>query len=218
MNKDIIAILEKLENQGFAAYVVGGYVRDYLLKRPTNDVDICTSAPGAALTKIFGFLPNNFGGIHFKVGDFEITITTYRWDQNYVNGFPQQINFNVDLKTDLARRDFTINALAMDKKGQIISYDRGLDDIKNKVIRMIGDPQQRIEEDPLRILRAIRLALSLDFTIEETLAQVLKENMTLIANLSTPRRDKEIAKIKACLKGPKETTLCQAWGLDITKY
>lgn len=196
MKKEIQKILANLEKMGYEAYFVGGFVRDYLLGIDTYDIDICTSATPTELNKIYNLKPNNFGGIHFRLEDYDITITSFRKDDFYENGFPKQIEFNVDLKTDLKRRDFTINSLCMNKDLKVIAQSDYLNDLNKKIIRMVGDPLTRIKEDPLRIIRAIRFAINLNFKIEENLWQVIKENKNLLMIISKNRLEKEINKIK----------------------
>ncbi len=196
MKKLITEILDALESHGYEAYLIGGFVRDYLLHKESLDVDICTSALPNDLERLFKLKPNQFGGIHFKKDKYDITITSFRQDLNYVHGFPQEVKFNVDLKTDLARRDFTINAIYMTKDEQVLGPTAYLNDLHNKVIRMIGDPLERIQEDPSRIIRALRFKVDLGFTLEEKLAQVIKENKDLLNLISKSKKNKELAKVK----------------------
>lgn len=193
MEKFIVDILEKLENLGFKAYVVGGYVRDKLLKKKSFDIDIITSASPNILEKTFNQKQNNFGGINFKKDNYDITITTFREESNYKNGFPTSLNFITDLKTDLLRRDFTINAICLEKNENLIDYYDGIKDLNNKVIRIIGDIDTKINEDISRIFRAVRFAITLDFTIEENLKSKIKN--TKITKLNN-RCIKEIKLIK----------------------
>ena len=174
MEKFIVDILERLENLGFKAYVVGGYVRDKLLHKKNFDIDIITSASPDILEKTFNQKQNNFGGINFKKDNYDITITSFREESNYKNGFPTSLKFISDLKTDLLRRDFTINTICLENDENLIDYFDGIKDINAKVIRMIGDIDTKINEDISRIFRAVRLAITLDFTIEEHLKEKIK--------------------------------------------
>lgn len=188
-------LLKTIKNQGFEAYLVGGFVRDYLLGKSSLDIDICTSALPQDLECIFASKPNAFGGLNFKQEGYQITITSYREDTAYRKGFPQKINFNVDLATDLKRRDFTINAICMDENKNVIDYHKGVADLNNKIIRMIGDADTRIKEDPLRILRAIRFAVTLNFNLDEELIKAIKENKELLEEISETKKTRELAKV-----------------------
>lgn len=196
MNKIIYDLLDTLEQKGFEAYLVGGYVRDYLLGEKSHDVDICTSALPNDFAQIWHLKPNIFGGINFQQENFNITITSWRQDLDYKKGFPQKVVFGVGIDTDLKRRDFTINAIYMDKNENIVAGANYLEDLKTKTLRMIGDPYERIKEDPTRIIRAIRFTVDLDFKMEENLLKVIKENLNLLNNISLRRKLKEIHKIK----------------------
>ncbi|MEG1506108.1 MAG: hypothetical protein RR478_01275 [Bacilli bacterium] len=196
MEKVIKKVLEKLVNNGYKAYVVGGYVRDNLLGISSIDVDICTSALQKDIHKIFNITnSNNYGGSNIKIKEFNIDITTFRKENKYVGRFPVEIEYIDNLSEDLLRRDFTINALCMDKTGKIIDELNGINDLNNCVIRSIGNSLEKIKEDPLRILRAIRFATILDFEIEENLFMQIKENGSLVTSLSKARIKEEISKI-----------------------
>ncbi len=194
MEKIIKEVLEKL---GKDSYIVGGYVRDKLLNIKSYDIDITTKRTKKELETIFNLPVNVFGGLNFTKQNYNFTITCFRKDLVYnKKGFPQKIDFLIDLKTDLKRRDFTINAICLDKDEKIIDYEKGLNDLKNKKIKTIGKAQERIKEDPLRIFRAIRLACNLDFALDEELFKAIKENKNLINNLSKEKIIKECNKIK----------------------
>lgn len=195
MKPEIKVILEKLNNLGYEAYVVGGFVRDYLVGKTSFDVDICTSALPNELTKIFNIPSNNFGGINFGKDNLNITITSFRKDTNYHKGYPQEVIYGVDLREDLKRRDFTINTILLDKEGNILSLLGGKEDLDKKIIRMVGEPNMRIKEDPLRIIRTLRFASVLNFEIDDTLGKAIKENTGLINEINKGKIEKEIAKI-----------------------
>lgn len=168
--QEIQTILNQLEKHNFEAYVVGGCVRDLLLSQKPKDWDITTGAKPNQIQKIFpdSFYQNKFGTVTTKTKSKdstlkEIEITTFRTEQKYTDKrHPDKISFTSHLKEDLARRDFTINALALDKKGKIIDLFEGQKDLKKKIIRAVGQPADRFNEDALRMLRAIRLAIELD--------------------------------------------------------
>ncbi len=199
MDKSIRKILETIEDNGFEAYIVGGYVRDYLLNKDTKDIDICTNARVIELMDIFkdyNITSNNYGAVKFTFNDFKIEITTYREEIKY-NGDRRdlEIRYVDNLVEDIKRRDFTINSICMNKEGYIIDILNGEEDIKNKIIRCVGDIDKKLEDDPLRILRAIRFASILDFKIDEELYNKIKEKRELVSKLSTTRILEELTKI-----------------------
>ena len=195
MHKIIKEVLEELNKHGYQAYLVGGFVRDTLLGIKSYDVDICTSALPKEVHAIFNMHSNNYGGSIMTIGNYNFDITTFRKESNYKNRKPEKIEYIDDLKTDLLRRDFTINTIVMDKYGKVIDLLNGIEDLNNRLIKMVGNPSKRIEEDPLRILRAIRFATILDFQIDGKLVEVIKEKKTLINNLSKTRVREELDKI-----------------------
>lgn len=219
MNKNAIEIIEKLENLGYTAYIVGGYVRDLLLNKPSFDIDICTSAKIKEILQVFPGVANEYGSLNLKIKEFNIDITTFREEKNYENRRPTTIFYTTDLKKDLLRRDFTINTICMDKKGKIIDALNGVHDLKNKQIKMVGDPKTKIKEDPLRILRAIRFATTLDFTLEESLKEEIKRQRESLFTLSNYRIKEEMSKIllstnyKKGLHLLKELHLCEILGI-----
>lgn len=195
MHKIIKEVLEELNKHGYQAYLVGGFVRDTLLGIKSYDVDICTSALPKEVHAIFNMHSNNYGGANMTIGNYNFDITTFRKESSYKNRKPEKIEYIDDLKTDLLRRDFTINTIVMDKYGKVIDLLNGIEDLNNRLIKMVGNPSKRIEEDPLRILRAIRFATILDFQIDGKLVEVIKEKKTLINNLSKTRIREELDKI-----------------------
>ncbi len=202
MDKSIVEILSKIEENGFEAYIVGGYVRDYLLGKDTKDIDICTNARVKDLVDIYSnynIVSNNYGAVKFTYNDFKFDITTYREDVKYKgNRRNLEVRYIDNLMEDIKRRDFTCNSLCMSKEGNIIDIMDGEKDIKDKLIRCIGDIDQKLSEDPLRILRAIRFATTLDFKIEEELFNKIKEHKSDLDNLSTGRIKEELTKILVC--------------------
>jgi tRNA nucleotidyltransferase (CCA-adding enzyme) len=225
MDKIIKNILIKIENEGFEAYLVGGYVRDYLLGIASFDVDICTNALPKDLKKLFPMESNsnNYGGFNMKIKQYNIDITTYRKELKYSNRKPTEIIYINNLFEDIKRRDFTINALCMNEMEEIIDPLNAIEDIQNRVIKIIGNPLIKITEDPLRILRAIRFATVLDFEIDEDLINTIKENTHLVLSLSGMRVKQELNKIlisKNCNKGLnllKDLGLAKVLKLDYDK-
>lgn len=196
MDKIIKKVLNKIEKNGYEAYIVGGYVRDLLLKKTTYDIDICTNAVPKELKKIFPVgLVTKYGNISFKMKKYDIEITTYRKETGYVNRRPQKVEYISNLIEDLHRRDFTINTICMNQKGIIIDLLDGYKDLKEKNVKMVGDPFLKLKEDPLRILRAIRFATSLNFNLDSALVNAIHENRYEILLLSKNRVKTELDKI-----------------------
>lgn len=195
MEKNIKKILETLENEGYQAYLVGGYVRDYLLGVTSFDVDIATDALPKDIHRIFNSSKNNYGSVNIKVDKLNVDITTFRKDLNYVNRRPCKVVYINNLKEDLERRDFTINAICMNKNGKIIDLLNGCKDLNRRTIKMIGSIDVKLKEDPLRIMRAIRFACILDFKIEDELYEKIKEYSYLVGDLSKERIKNELDKI-----------------------
>ena len=197
MDKIIKNVLQKITDANYEAYVVGGFVRDYLLGIKSTDVDICTNALPKDLHKLFPLNnnSNDYGGFNLKVKNYNIDITTYRKEITYEGRKPTEIVYLNDLKEDLLRRDFTINAVCMDLNEKIIDHLNGVDDINQHIIKIIGDPLVKIKEDPLRILRAIRFASVLNFDLDNELYTMIKENYELVNTLSKQRIKEEITKI-----------------------
>ena len=168
-----IKICDNLTQRGYSAYAVGGCVRDLLLGKSINDIDICTSALPEQTAEVFKndykviYTGLKHGTVTVIVDEKPYEITTFRKDGNYLdNRHPERVEFVNDLKEDLARRDFTINAVAINGKGELFDYFGGQTDIKNKIIRCVGNADKRFQEDSLRILRALRFASVLGFKIE----------------------------------------------------
>ena len=198
MIEELKDILLKIINSGFEAYIVGGYVRDYILGKKTNDIDICTNALPKDLTTIFAdenVKVSAYGSIKIVDNKYNIDITTYRKELKYTEGKPTEIEYIKDLETDIKRRDFTINALYMDKDGNIIDKVGGLEDLKNKVIKVIGNIEDKFSEDPLRILRALRLKITLGFSLDDDIIEYIHNNKERLALISTTRKKEEINKM-----------------------
>jgi len=197
MDKIIKNILKKIEDNGFNAYLVGGFVRDYLIGIKSLDVDICTNALPKDLHKIFpgNNNSNSYGGFNLQIKGYNIDITTFRKELKYDNRKPTEIVYIDKLEEDIIRRDFTINSVCMDKSEKIIDLLNGVEDINNRTIKMISNIKEKLEEDPLRILRAIRFASNLNFNLEEELYNEIKNNYKLVNTLSNTRIKQELNKI-----------------------
>ena len=196
---NVIDVLNRIEENGFEAYIVGGYVRDQFLGIESSDIDICTNAKVKDILEIFNDInctTEDYGSVKIITNSLRIDITTYRRDLRY-NGSRRklEVEYVDNLIDDVNRRDFTMNTLCMNKDGQIIDILNGEEDIKNKIIRCVGNIYDRINEDPLRMLRAVRFACVLGFKIEENLYKALKDNKELILQLSKERIKDEITKI-----------------------
>lgn len=205
---NVTEILSKIEENGFEAYIVGGYVRDHILGIESTDIDICTNAKVKDILDIFSDVnasSNEYGAVKIITNKAKIDITTYRRDLRY-NGSRRKVEMEYvdNLIDDIQRRDFTMNTLCMSKEGNIIDVLGGRKDIEDKIVRCVGDINERINEDPLRMLRAVRFATVLDFKIEENLYEELKKNKELLETLSMERIKEELTKIlihKNAIKG-----------------
>jgi putative nucleotidyltransferase with HDIG domain len=205
--KEISLILEKLIKNNYEAYIVGGCVRDILMEHPPaggpNDWDVTTNAKPEQIRKLFpkNFYENQFGTVSVITDSKDETlkiveITPFRLEGKYSDKrHPDEITFAKKLEDDLARRDFTINALAMDGKNKIIDFFEGQKDLKKKIIKTVGDANKRFEEDALRMLRAVRFACTLNFTIEEKTFKAIQKNADWIQMISNERIKDELIKI-----------------------
>ena len=190
--KEVIAILER---NSFKAYLVGGVVRDIFMGKKPNDYDIATSATPTQVLQFFpGALPTGekHGTVTVFNGGQGMEVTTLRREGKYRDHRrPDRVEFITDLKEDLSRRDFTINALAMGPDGTLYDYFGGLQDIRDGVIRAVGDPRKRFYEDALRMMRAIRFSCQTGFSIEPNTLECIKENSRLLARVSAERVQQE---------------------------
>lgn len=194
-------ILEKLEEHHFEAYFVGGCVRDLLLDRPIKDIDIATSATPEEVQKIFTkVIPVGIehGTVIVRHEQESYEVTTFRMDGDYSdNRHPDSVTFIKGIDKDLERRDFTINALAMDKAGTVIDLFEGEKDLERQLIRTVGDGSQRFNEDALRMIRALRFSSQLGFKIHPETLQHMIANKEDIAHIAIERITNEIEKFFA---------------------
>lgn len=201
MPKNVLFILNKLRENGFEAYIVGGSVRDKLMGIEPHDYDITTSARPEEIKKVFQayktvLVGEDFGTVGILLDNTLYEVTTFRIDGAYINNRkPEKVIFSKNLTEDLKRRDFTINAMAMDGDGNLYDPFNGQDDIKNKIIRAVGDPNERIREDALRMMRAIRFAGRFGFFIEEELFDALSLNASLLKKIAPERIFDEFSKM-----------------------
>ena len=194
-----LKLLHKLTDNGFQAYIVGGYTRDLILDRKTTDIDVCTNATPKQLKEIFkdSMLPNvEYGSVTVIYHKVRFEITTFRKDIKYENHrLPVKIKYINSLIEDLKRRDFTINTLCIDQDGNIIDLLNGRCDIDDKIIKMVGNPRYKLKEDALRILRAIRFATILNFELDPKLKKYIKKYGYLLKDLSYFRKKEELEKL-----------------------
>ncbi len=192
-------VLEKLEEAGFEAYFVGGCVRDLLLERPIHDVDIATSAYPEEVKETFAKSIDTgiqHGTVTVLYGGSSYEITTFRTESGYQDfRRPDKVTFVQNLDEDLKRRDFTINALAMNRQGEIIDLFDGLGDLKRRVIKAVGVAEDRFHEDALRMMRAVRFMSQLSFSLEEKTRQAIINNHELLSKISVERIREEFVKL-----------------------
>ena len=204
MDQKLIEFLElnKLfEDNGFSLYMVGGTVRDYLMGLPLDDMDVVTDATPEDIKK---FLPDasyvfaRFGSVSYKTEKkVKFDITTLREEKGYEDArHPNKIHFVKDLSIDVKRRDFTVNALYMNSKLEVIDYVNGQEDLKNHTLRMVGNPDKRIKEDPLRIIRALRFSIDYKLNIDSELDKAIRNNISLLEKLNIEKIRQDIKKIK----------------------
>ncbi len=188
-------LLNTLKKHGYTSYLVGGYTRDFLLNKETYDIDITTPATPEEVLKIFGLdVPINYGCVSFKKSSYDIEITTFR-KETYDKDRHPSIEYTNSVLEDLKRRDFTINAILMDSEGNIIDPLEGRRDLENKIVRVVGDIEEKFFEDPLRILRAVRFASTYNFKIEEKAEEFILRNPFLLKNISKESIMQELDKM-----------------------
>jgi len=195
--------LERLETAGYEAYLVGGCVRDTLLGRPVSDYDVTTSALPLEVEQVFrgekvvetGI---KHGTVTALINGEPIEITTFRTDGEYLDSrHPESVTFSRNISDDLSRRDFTVNSIAMDRKGNIVDPYGGRGDVERRIIRCTGEPDVRFGEDALRIIRALRFSSILGFEIDKKTADSIHRNRELLLNISVERVFSEFKKMLA---------------------
>lgn len=200
-SKASVTVLERLEDSGHKAYLVGGCLRDMMMGREPHDFDIATSAEPETVMSIFSdfeVIPTGIkhGTVTVMVDGEPIEITTFRKDSDYSDGRrPDSITFTDKVEDDLSRRDFTINAMAFGLDGEIVDPFGGKSDIKSRTIRTVGSAEDRFSEDGLRILRAIRFASVLGFTIERETKEAIHKLSRMLDKVSFERVFSEMSKI-----------------------
>lgn len=201
----VTGLIDRLERQGFEAWAVGGCVRDALLGLTPHDWDLCTAATPAEMRGCFAGLPVletglRHGTLTVRVDHVSYEVTTYRADGVYADGRrPEQVRFLRDVGGDLARRDFTVNAMAWHPQRGLLDLCGGRDDLRRRLIRAVGDPRRRFEEDALRILRALRFAAVLDFAVDADTAAAIHAQKELLRRIAAERIREEFFRL---LTGP----------------
>lgn len=198
--EEVKTVLKRLESAGFAAYIVGGCVRDLLMGRIPEDWDMTTSARPEQVMALFEghCIPTGLqhGTVTVRENHRSFEITTFRADGDYADHrHPDTVHFSDTLAEDLQRRDFTVNAMAMDLRGELTDLYGGREDLRNRVIRCVGDPDKRFNEDALRIMRALRFASVLGFTIAPKTAQSLCSQRELLRDIAVERIYVEMNKL-----------------------
>lgn len=203
MNERILAyqtLAETFKRNDYRLYLVGGTVRDYLLDIPLEDMDAVTDATPGEVLSFLSHVDSTFahlGSLKYKdENGIKFDITTLRKESGYTDSrHPNQIIFVKDLKEDYSRRDFTVNALYMDQDLKIYDFCHGQDDLNNHLLRMVGNPNVRLREDPLRILRAIRFHLMFKLRIDDLLLEAMRDNFYLLEKITDAKIKSELKKI-----------------------
>lgn len=207
-----VIVLEKLESKGHQAFFVGGAVRDYLLKKPIKDIDIATSATPTEVQAIFPkVIPVGIehGTVIVRLKKQSFEVTTFRTEGNYSDfRHPDQVQFVNQIGEDLSRRDFTINAIAMDKSGDLYDPFHGQLDIKKQLLSTVGNAHDRFHEDPLRMMRALRFVSQLSFTLETDTLVAIKEKIRWIEEIAVERLAIEFEKT---LAGQDVSSAMELW-------
>lgn len=217
-------IMDCIENAGHEAFVVGGSLRDALLGTPPHDWDVTTSALPETVTSLFPdmhVIPTGLrhGTVTVVAEGDPIEITTYRVDGEYTDSRrPDQVQFTTSIEDDLSRRDFTVNAMAYSEKRGIVDLFGGRDDLGNKMIRAVGDPEKRFTEDALRIMRAFRFSAQLDFEIEENTLAAAKSLSARLKNIARERIGSEFMKLLSSKAAARSLSLMDGVLREIIPY
>jgi poly(A) polymerase len=199
MNQNGLQILKKLKHAGFEAYFCGGCVRDSLLGKMPKDWDVTTNASSDDMLRLFPdseFVGSSFGVHLIKVNGEQFEVARFRTDGAYSdNRRPDTVEFTNDVMEDVVRRDFTVNALLMNESGNVTDLVFGLRDLENRVLRAVGNPDERFREDALRMLRAVRFCAMHGFTLEPGTFHAIKANAFRVASISAERVQGELSKM-----------------------
>lgn len=216
--ENVKRIIQKIEKAGYEAYAVGGCVRDSLLGRIPNDWDITTSAKPEEIKKLFQKTFDTgikHGTVSVLIGKEIYEVTTYRIDGEYEDArHPKEVTFTKELREDLLRRDFTINAMAYNERVGLVDMYGGIEDLNLGIIRCVGNPYDRFCEDALRIMRAVRFAAQLDYCIEDETKEAIKKLAPTLSKISAERIQVELIKL---LTSNHPEYIKTAYELGITK-
>lgn len=219
-----IEFINKIEEYGYQAFIVGGFVRDYLLNIKTSDIDITTSATPKIIKKIFNdvkvkkssYEETGYGSVIVTYKKHLFEVTTFREESTYLdNRHPSSIKYIDNLEIDLKRRDFTINAICIDKNNHVIDYLNGSKDLKKKVIKTIKEPVESFQEDAIRILRAIRFSINLNFKLDKNVIEAIDKTKKYLKNISYERKKNELDKIFASHNAYQGIELIKKLNLDL---
>ena len=214
--KYVRQVLRSLQARGYEAYLVGGCVRDMVLGVRPHDWDICTSALPEQVMEVFPLArPTGLkhGTVTVRINSRSVEVTTFRSEENYSDHrHPETVRFVGELTTDLSRRDFTVNAMALSLDGLVMDPFGGLKDLEHRCLRCVGSPELRFEEDALRMFRALRFSARLDFTIEEATLAAIEKKAPLASALAAERIRDEVEKTLLTLR-PDTVGLMQRLGL-----
>ena len=214
--KYVRQVLRSLQARGYEAYLVGGCVRDMVLGVRPHDWDICTSALPEQVMEVFPLArPTGLkhGTVTVQINSRSVEVTTFRSEENYSDHrHPETVRFVGELTTDLSRRDFTVNAMALSLDGLVMDPFGGLKDLEHRCLRCVGSPELRFEEDALRMFRALRFSARLDFTIEEATLAAIEKKAPLASALAAERIRDEVEKTLLTLR-PDTVGLMQRLGL-----
>lgn len=220
IDKKAKKVIYMLESKGYNAYIVGGCLRDILLGRKSQDIDITTDALPKEIIDVFKDSYKvietgvKYGTVTVIIEASPIEITTFRSEQDYIDGRrPEKVSFEKDIKADLSRRDFTVNAMAYNDKDGLIDLFGAKRDLEDKIIRCVGNPRQRFKEDKLRMLRAVRFATTFDFKIEDETFKAIKEFSEYINEISIERINAELSKMLLVQRPSQAIILLKKTGL-----
>lgn len=220
IDKKARKVISILESKGYNAYIVGGCLRDILLGRKSQDIDITTDALPKEIIDVFKDSYKvietgvKYGTVTVIIEASPIEITTFRSEQDYIDGRrPQNISYEKDIKADLSRRDFTVNAMAYNDKDGLIDLFGAKRDLEDKIIRCVGNPRERFKEDKLRMLRAVRFATTLDFKIEDETFKAIKEYSQYLNEISIERINVELSKMLLLQRPSQAIILLKKTGL-----
>lgn len=222
--EEVVAVSKTLAEAGFEAYLVGGCVRDMVLVREPKDWDVATDAKPEEIQKLFpgSVYENDFGTVGVKTESENeqlkiVQVTTYRIEGKYTDKrHPDEVKFAADIEDDLSRRDFTVNAMAMDMKGDIVDPFGGARDLKDRVIRTVGAPEERFSEDALRLMRAVRFSVELDFEVEMNTRRAIVKLAGGLEAIAKERVRDELVKVLMTPNAAKGIILLEE--LDLLRY